>query len=200
MHIFSAVNQGNPPHNPMTKLPILESYWIEEGRFLAGEYPGGYDPETTRRRMDAFLEAGIHTFIDLTQPHERLSYESVLKEQARIYDIDATYQRFAIRDHGIPSRETMTTILNSIDEALNNHNGVYVHCWGGVGRTGITVGCYLIRHGLTPQQALSRVDILFKTRPQNYFTSSPETAEQFEFVQNWRETKISQPRQNYCEG
>lgn len=198
MHILSAVNQGNPPNNLMTKPPILESYWVEEGRFLAGEYPGSYDPETTRRRMDAFLEAGIHTFIDLTQSHELLSYESVLKEQARIYDINATYQRFAIRDHGIPLRETMIAILNTIDEALNKSKGVYVHCWGGVGRTGITIGCYLIRHGLTPQQALSRVDILFKTRPQNYFTSSPETIEQIEFVRNWRETQISphKTRQN----
>lgn len=186
----------------MTKLPILESYWVEEGRFLAGEYPGSHNPETARRRIGAFFEAGIHTFIDLTQAHELVSYEPILKEQARVYDIQATYQRFAIRDHGIPSRETMTAILNTIDEAIKNNTGVYVHCWGGVGRTGITVGCYLIRHGLTPQQALMRVDTLFKTRPQNYYSASPETSEQFEFVRNWREIlKLGgQSKQKFCEG
>ena len=46
----------------MTQIPIIESYWLEEDLFLAGEYPGGYDPESARRRMDAFLEAGIRTF------------------------------------------------------------------------------------------------------------------------------------------
>ena len=186
----------------MTNLPIPESYWVEEKYFLAGEFPGSYNPETTRRRMDAFLEAGINTFIDLTQPHELASYELILKEQARLYDIEATYHRFAIRDHGIPSRETMAAILTTIDEAIENGKGVYVHCWGGVGRTGIVVGCYLVRHGLAPQQALERVHILFNTRPQNYYSTSPETPEQFEFVRSWREIPNAghKSRQNFCEG
>lgn len=103
----------------MTILPIIESYWVEENRFLAGEYPGSYDPETTRQRMDMFLEAGINTFIDLTQPHELVPYESMLIEQAQIYHINASYQRFAIRDHRIPSTEIMMSILNTSMTPLN---------------------------------------------------------------------------------
>ncbi|MDP2777414.1 MAG: hypothetical protein Q8O48_07205 [Anaerolineales bacterium] len=176
----------------MTKLPILESYWVKAGRFLAGEYPGSYNPESARRRIDRFLEAGINTFIDLTQADELVPYDPVLKELTRNYEIPAAYHRFAIRDYGIPSRETMIAILNTIDEAISNDKCVYVHCWGGVGRTGMTVGCYLIRHGLTPQQALTRVDALFKTRPPSYHSTSPETIEQFEFVRSWREIPILQ--------
>jgi protein-tyrosine phosphatase len=125
-----------------------------------------------------------------------------LKEQARVYDIEAVHHRFAIRDHGVPSRETMAAILNTIDEAIENGRGVYAHCWGGVGRTGIVVGCYLVRHGHTPQQALERVQALFKTRPQNYYTISPETSEQIEFVRSWREIPNSghKSKQNFCEG
>ena len=186
----------------MTNLPIVESYWVEEKRFLAGEYPGSHNSEFARRRMDAFLEAGIHSFIDLTQPHELVPYEPILMEQARIYDIKAAYHRFAIRDHGVPSRETMIAILNTIDEELNSGRGVYVHCWGGVGRTGITVGCYLVRHGLEPKEALARVHALFSTRPQNYYTTSPETQEQFDFVRAWHEIPASghKSKQNFCEG
>ncbi|MEK6754080.1 MAG: dual specificity protein phosphatase family protein [Chloroflexota bacterium] len=186
----------------MTNLPIPESYWVEEGRLLAGEFPGSYNPESTRRRMDAFLEAGINTFIDLTQSHELDSYESILKEQARVSDITASCHRFAIRDHGIPSRETMAAILDTIDGAIQNGGGVYVHCWGGVGRTGIVVACYFIRHGLAPQQALERVHTLFRTRPQTYFATSPETPEQFEFVRSWREIPGAGHKsgQNFCEG
>ena len=51
-----------------TKRPISESYWVEPGRLLAGEYPGDYDEERTRKRIDALIEAGFNTFIDLTQP------------------------------------------------------------------------------------------------------------------------------------
>lgn len=172
----------------MTKLPIIESYWVEENHFLAGEYPGGYDPETTRRRMDAFLEAGINIFIDLTQSNELPHYESVLKEQAKIYEVSASHHRFAIRDHTTPSAETMTAILDTIDEAINNDGCVYVHCWGGVGRTGMVVGCHLVRRGYSNKEAIAQVNKLYKTRPLNpYYPHSPESFEQIEFVLNWRE-------------
>jgi protein-tyrosine phosphatase len=172
----------------MTKLPILESYWVEENRFLAGEHPGGFDPETTRRRMDAFLEAGVNTFIDLTQAHELVPYESILKEQAKIYGVNVSYHRFPIRDHTTPLAETMTAILNTIDESISSGGCVYAHCWGGVGRTGIVVGCYLVRHGNTNEQALAQVNKLYKTRPNNlFFSHSPETDEQIDLVLNWRE-------------
>lgn len=186
----------------MKKLPIVESYWVEEGKFLAGEYPGSYTPLEMQRRMDAFLESGIRTFIDLTQPHELLPYEPVLKEQARIYDLMAVYHRFAIQDHGIPSIPTMRLILDAIDSALQSESPVYVHCWGGVGRTGTVVGCHLIRHGMSAEEALKRVDMLYKTRPGRYFMQSPETQQQIEFVRVWREAPVSghRSRQRFCEG
>ncbi len=171
----------------MSKRPIEQSYWVEEDRFLAGEYPGSFDTETARRHMDAFLEAGINTFIDLTQPHELVSYESILKEQAHIYDTSAFYHRFAIHDHSVPSHETMLTILDTIDNALGSGHKVYVHCWGGVGRTGITVGCYLVRHGTSNEEALIQVNKLYRTRTNTfYYPTSPETLEQIEFVRKWR--------------
>ena len=172
----------------MSNRPLSESYWVEENRFLAGEYPGSYDLETTRRHMDAFLAVGINTFIDLTQAHELVPYDAVLKEQAGYYDVSASYHRFAIRDHSIPSIELMKNILNTIDTALNSGNRVYIHCWGGVGRTGVAVGCYFVRHGSTSEQSLLRVNQLYKTRSANFhFPNSPETEEQIEFVRQWRE-------------
>ncbi len=186
----------------MTRLPILESYWVEEGNFLAGEYPGSYSPLEMQRRMDAFLECGIRTFIDLTHPHELLPYEPVLKEQARLYDNMAVYHRFAIRDHSIPSAQTMSLILDTIDSAIQSGSPVYVHCWGGVGRTGTVVGCYLVRHGMSAEEALKRVDMLYKTRPSRDFIRSPETQQQCDFVRGWRETPVSghTSRQRFCEG
>ena len=187
----------------MTRIPIIESYWVEENLFLAGEYPGSYNPEDARRRLDAFLESGIRTFIDLTQPHELVPYEPVLKEQARIYGYMAVYHRFAIRDHGVPSVQTMTLILDTIDSAVQSGSPVYVHCWGGVGRTGTVVGCYLVRHGMSPKKALERVNALYMTRPHDYFlVRSPETEEQADFVRNWRAAPSSghKSKQRYCEG
>jgi protein-tyrosine phosphatase len=183
----------------MTKIPIPESYWVKEDRFLAGEYPGSYDLESMRRRMDAFLEAGVNTFIDLTQSHELVPYENILKEQAKIYEVNASYHRFPIRDHSIPSAETMTIILNTIDDAIDAGGCVYVHCYGGVGRTGMVVGCYLVRYGFTNEQAAAEVDRLFKTRPHNlYFSRSPESDEQVEFILNWWDEPEN--KKTFCEG
>jgi len=187
----------------MTKLPIIESYWVKENRFLAGEYPGSHDPEITRRRMDAFLEAGVNSFIDLTQSHELVPYEDILKEQAEIYGVNASYQRFSIRDYGIPAADTMISILNSVDETIHRGGCVYVHCWGGVGRTGLVVGCYLVRHGQTNAQSLTQVDKLFKTRPNAFHHfRSPESDEQVDFILNWWEDPdlLRKNNQKFCEG
>jgi protein-tyrosine phosphatase len=187
----------------MTKLPIAESYWVEENRFLAGEYPGSRDPETARRLMDAFLEAGITAFIDLTESHELTPYEGILKEQAKNYGVNVSHQRIPIRDLSVPSSDTMTTILNAIDKATNNGDCVYVHCWGGIGRTGMVVGCYLIRHGNTNEQAIEKVNRLYKTRPADLrHPRSPETDEQVEFVRNWWDdpNDLSRNLKYFCEG
>ena len=168
---------------------------MEENRFLAGEHPGGYDLESTRHRMDAFLRAGIDTFIDLTQSHERETYETVLEELGREQGLTTSYHRVSIRDHGVPEPESMIRILDTIDETFKNGRKVYVHCWGGVGRTGMAVGCYLARHGITNEDALAQVNRLYKTRPHNpSFPNSPETREQIQFVLAWRE--IPAPQNN----
>ena len=173
----------------MTKLPIPESYWVEEGRFLAGEHAGGFSDESTRARMRSFVKAGINVFIDLTQPIELPSYERILKEEAQKVGLEGVYQRFAVYDHSIPTKEMMKDILDLIDRSIKEGSGVYVHCWGGVGRTGTVVGCYLIRHGFSSEDSLKRVHTLFKTRPQTYFPTSPETHEQVEFIRGWCENR-----------
>jgi protein-tyrosine phosphatase len=187
----------------MSKLPIIESYWVEENRLLAGEYPGSRDLEAARRRMDAFLEAGITVFIDLTEPHELVPYEGVLRDEAKIYGVNVSYQRISIRDFGIPSSDTMTAILNAVDKAINEGKCVYIHCWGGVGRTGMVVGCYLVRHGYTNEKAVEKVNQLFKTRPANsYQLRSPETDEQVEFIRNWWDDSddLNRNLKCFCEG
>ena len=187
----------------MIKLPILESYWVEENRLLAGEYPGSYDPEPTRRRLTAFLEAGATAFINLTQLHELPPYEDILVEEAKIYGMDVSHQRIPIRDLSIPSSDTMTAILNAIDKAINDGKCIYVHCWGGVGRTGMVVGCYLVRHGFANEQALARVEQLYQTRPASFhLPRSPQTDEQVEFVRNWWDDPdtLNRNLKCFCEG
>src|SRR5687768_956201 len=70
--------------------PISESYWVEPGQFLAGEYPARFDAERTRKRIDALIEAGFEAFIDLTQDGETFRYKDILLEQAEVYAVKVT--------------------------------------------------------------------------------------------------------------
>lgn len=166
--------------------PIPESYWVEPGRFLAGEYPGSFDEEQTRRRLDALIEAGFDTFIDLTRENENTPYSRILEEQSLAYGMNVRYHRFSIGDFGLPTPELMKTILDQIDESLAQGRRVYLHCWGGIGRTGTTVGCYLVRRGLGGSDALHRLAEWWREVPKSRFhPRSPETLEQASFVRDW---------------
>lgn len=168
--------------------PIPESYWVKTGQFLAGEYPGSSNEEETIRRISAFLEAGFTDFIDLTQRGELTPYEVILRDLAYMFGVKATYTRMSIRNFSVPSNETMRSILSSIDESLSNGRQVYVHCWGGVGRTGTVVGCYLVRQGMTGEQALNQIAAWWLGVPKRlFYPYSPESLEQFQFIRNWRE-------------
>ena len=74
--------------------------------------------------------------------------------------------------------------MDTVDAALNAGHLVYVHCWRGHGRTGTAVGCYLVRHGLTGEQALAEVKRLHATMA-DHAIPSPERPEQLALVRNW---------------
>ena len=161
--------------------PLENSYWVVPGTLLAGEYPRTVELATSRVRLNAMLLTGITRFIDLTTPEDRLEpYEGLLDKasngQAKRYS-------FCIRDMSVPtSRELMKSILDTIDQELQSGNGVYVHCWGGIGRTGTVIGCWLKRHGRTD------LPELWKTCPKSReYPDSPQTDEQRRFIADWNE-------------
>ena len=161
---------------------------MQPGRFLAGEYPSAAYIGRARERLGKLLESGINTFIDLTTPNELPPYELLLLEQAGLRGLEVHYHPFTILDRSIPPRATMTTILDAIDSSLAGGRNIYLHCWGGIGRTGTTVGCYLVRHGLTGVQALAHIAEWWKDVPKSaYYPRSPETDRQVEFIMKWEE-------------
>ncbi|HUF27474.1 MAG TPA: ADP-ribosylglycohydrolase family protein [Gemmatimonadaceae bacterium] len=79
-------------------------------------------------------------------------------------------------------------MLDAIDAAHRAGHGVYVHCWGGIGRTGTVVGCHLVRWGLGGDDALAALDELWTTvDKKTWFPRSPQTDAQCAFVRQWVE-------------
>lgn len=177
----------------MNGKPIPESYWVLPGQFLAGEYPGLRNDEFgTHRRLTAFLNAGFDTFIDLTCEGERPPYFSMLSEEVGYDGHVVRHRRFSFPDFHVPSNETMVATLDAIDTALAEYRKVYLHCVGGIGRTGTTIGCYLVRHGMKPMEALHHLSELYHSAAQSLLAPhSPESDEQVNFILNWEEDELA---------
>lgn len=172
-----------------SSLPRPDSYWVRPGRLLAGEYPGDASGEAARGKLNALLDQGVDCFIDLTNPGELLPYEPLLRELATARGLDVEYQRMPIRDFGVPDEPArMAAILDALDSALATGRTPYVHCWGGVGRTGTVVGCHLARHGFAGDAALARLAELWPQMTKSHVRPhTPETEEQREYIRAWRE-------------
>jgi ADP-ribosylglycohydrolase len=161
--------------------PALGScYWVIPGQLLAGEHPSGDTPAAQRARLKSLLDTGIDCFVDLTMPRELDAYDGELPAEAE-------YFRGSIQDHSVPAlREDMARILDFLQRSLARGRGVYVHCRAGIGRTGIVVGCLLVEHGRTGDQALQELNQLWQMSPRaKVWPFVPETDEQVEYIRNW---------------
>lgn len=170
----------------MSDLPN-DAYWVTEGSFMAGPYPGKPEEARAIQTLAQLTDVGVTHFIDLTFPQGESSDD--LEPYSHLLDNlpngrRPDYSRYSIVDLSVPSSELMTEILNEIEDKTSEGEVVYVHCWGGVGRTGTVVACHLIDSGMTSDQALGflrsvRRDLIRGHRP------SPEMPEQEGFVRAW---------------
>ena len=183
--------------------PVPESYWVLTDRFLAGQYPGGLGVTNPEDTLRLFFDAGINTFVNLTEEHEGSNWGGlpaydrfldymVWQNEPRYGDLrPARHYRFPIRDGGTTEVDQMRLTLDTIDEELRQDRRVYVHCLGGHGRTGTTVGCWLLRHGhASVDDVLELVQALHDVMPRSW--PSPENQRQWDFVLAWPEGRPQQ--------
>jgi len=179
--------------SPLTAVcprPIPNSYWATP-LLLACEYP--WTPKNPYKpKLDALLKAGVRTFIDLTECGELCPYSNVLSARAALLGIDTEcieYHNFPIRDRSLPnSAEQMSAVLDVLRDNENRGRISAVHCRGGIGRTGMVIGCWLVQSGIAADgdEALQIIaKEWISVEKCKRFPHSPETGPQFEFVQRW---------------
>jgi protein-tyrosine phosphatase len=161
--------------------PHDNSYWVIQDRLLAAEYPGHPGQPDGRQRIEFLLKRGFDFFLDLTHQGELAPYDILLEPRG------AVHKRMPIADMTVPrAPQQMVDILDELDAALASGRRVYLHCWGGIGRTGTVVGCHLVRRGMSGEDALAQIADWWSTiAKRQFYPQSPQTSEQIAFVMNW---------------
>ncbi len=177
---------------PINKhLAVYRTYnGLKSGKLYAGQYPMSKDENMYKIKIRELMDLKITSIICLLEKEKLQSfipYESITKQ----LNYDVKIYNFPITDFSIPEINQMISILDKIDELLSNNENVYVHCWGGNGRTGTVIGCWLRRHNISGEDALDKImewrsKTLFGS---DFYSESPETEEQKEFVRNWENGK-----------
>ena len=163
------------------------AYWVEPGRLMAGAIPGSPDPARAEAKIRALASSGIRHIVNLMEPDERDRNGDLFWSYADLCaTLDITVARYPIRDVTAPSVELVHQVLDDIDSSIAGGRPVYVHCWGGRGRTGVIVGCWLIEHGVaTPDTAIDRIASL-RSGAADGSMISPQTSDQVARIRGWR--------------
>ena len=177
----------SPMQRPADSRPHQNCYWVVPGVLMAGEYPGAASDVVARSRLAMIAAAGVRQFVDLTEPHELEPYHLHLPALSRGLDRPVAHERWSIRDVDVPhSVAHANHILDRIDALIAVNAVPYVHCWGGIGRTGTIIGCWLVRHGKCGEAALAEIAGHWTTVAKRVrHPRSPETDAQRRYVLEW---------------
>lgn len=134
--------------------PTGYSYRVDENVW-AGEYPvWEWEQGARMRQLRLFTDFGINYFLDLTENGEMPPYAPFLPNNIGRYS-------FPIPNGCIPhSVRWVVDLFRIIGDKFENRQGtkLYIHCQGGVGRTGTIVVCYYIYFkGMSADEALAEM-------------------------------------------
>ena len=187
--------------------PFERSYWVIPGKLAAGCYPGDTDLTESRKKLQGLIQAGIRHVINLMEEDETdwrgnlfVPYLDQLQSAAQSMGTTVSWTRLPIADTKIPSHKEMRIILDVIDASISKGAPVFIHCWGGKGRTGTVVGCYLARHGhAAGEDVINKIKSLRRKLPDAHHPS-PENGIQSQMVMSWKEGECPMDRLKECQG
>jgi Dual specificity phosphatase, catalytic domain len=172
--------------------PFERSYWAVPGQLLAGCYPGDLNSEAMSAKLEGLVRVGVTLVVNLMESmevdhagHPFVDYRLPLEKAAKKAGEQLRCVRFPIRDMSIPTTEQMREILDAIHAEIQAEGVVYVHCWGGKGRTATVVGCFLLETGLEDRQTVLEKIRSLTAHASKFFWPTPQTQEQCGFVTNW---------------
>lgn len=143
-----------------------------------GSYPGDKDPMIAQQKIDFLTRIlRVDTFVGLLDGSRKgnVYYDHGGAKQFARYDIliagkKPTLLDLPIPDNNVTSDEEVLNFLNNkllpaAIRAKEDGHAIYIHCWGGHGRTGTIAAILMgILYGLTSEEALEHVEKVHKMR------------------------------------
>ncbi|KAJ9527478.1 hypothetical protein QJQ45_025800 [Haematococcus lacustris] len=191
---------------PLPKLPAKEmagptpwsNYVLSNKQVLAGAYPASLDDAETERILTTLLELGVNTFVCLQAEVNINTPEHAWRAQhgLRPYIKDAqkvlskahesgnpkiTQQKIdflhlPIIDGNVTTDSAMNRLAEDCIERVLRGEKLYIHCWGGHGRTGTLVAIMLGRlYNLPYTTALRYCQAFHDSRIYPQGVRSPQT-------------------------
>jgi hypothetical protein len=183
--------------------PTPESNWVIPGVLLVGAYPASQDDEETHDLITSILKERITKFVCLQQEYreEGVTVEMwrsgnalrpyfhdvrmVVHNKAMIPDLQGfdivdrealSFVHFPIRDCGVTDDERVLELARNLVKAISEGEVIYLHCWGGHGRTG-TLVCIMLHlmYSLDSVEAMSRCQVVHDLRKCPVVVGSPQT-------------------------
>lgn len=121
--------------------PTATSNWLIPGKLLLGTKPGAYVRNSTKE-LKSYLNAGIRTFVCLIGEYRTTdafmnAYPSQASRMKELNVGRVNFVHFRIDDMGVPSSSALTDFVLELARRLRCGENVFIHCYGGHGRTGI---------------------------------------------------------------
>ncbi|HCG00246.1 MAG TPA: hypothetical protein DEV93_06840 [Chloroflexi bacterium] len=130
-------------------------YWLEEGVLAGCSRPGGEspapDPSAVMQDLHWLKERGVLAVLSLTETGLYLDSEE-------IDGID--FLHLPVIDMTAPQPSQLIQALRFIDHQRARGRAVAAHCLQGQGRTGTVLAAYLVRQGMEPEAAISRLRMI----------------------------------------
>ncbi|GLI65617.1 hypothetical protein VaNZ11_009183, partial [Volvox africanus] len=194
-----------PQLPPLPKLPAKEmagptpwSNWAIPGRVIAGAYPASLDDAETEKILTTMLELGINTFVCLqaevninTPEHawraghglrpyikdaQKILSKAHEQGNSKITQQKIDFLHLPIIDGNVTTDSAMNRLAEDCMERILRGERLYIHCWGGHGRTGTLVAILLGRlYGLPYTNALRYTQAFHDSRVYPQGVRSPQT-------------------------
>ena len=130
--------------------------------------------EWLRDDIAYFSKLGVNLVVSHLEKNEE--YEVGLQnEEAFLKEAGIGFISFPIKDRNLPQAGNYSNFIEELYPQIINGANIAIHCRAGIGRTGLTSSCLLIRNGVDSDEAMNIVSAARGTQ-------IPDTQEQYDFI------------------